>query len=65
MTSKKRIALLDLEGLLFQSIDRSNEKIDWKIISNFNEKHESQMDLGENKFQDFILDYNHQINKTL
>lgn len=36
----------------------SNEKIDWQVITQLNHKYGHALNIGEDKFPDFMLDYN-------
>lgn len=55
---KKKIALLDLGGVVFQSAGRSNDLINWDTIWILNQKYGAEMDLGKRAFPDFLLEYN-------
>jgi FMN phosphatase YigB (HAD superfamily) len=55
---KNKIILLDLGGVVFQSTGLSNQFIDWKIISNLNNVYGHDLNIGRDKFPDFIADYN-------
>lgn len=50
--------LLDLGGVVFNSTGLSNEKIDWKIISQLNHKYGHQLNIGEISAQPFLDEYN-------
>lgn len=50
--------LLDLRGVVFQSTGISNRIIQWDIISQLNERYGHQLNIGEDLFSPFILDYN-------
>jgi len=56
--SKQKITLLDLGGVVFQSTGVSNEKIDWKVITQLNQKYGHELCIGEDKFPDFMEEYN-------
>ena len=53
-----KIILLDLGGVVFQSTGVSNSKIDWAIISALNNKYGYDLNVGKNKFPDFLKEYN-------
>jgi HAD superfamily hydrolase (TIGR01509 family) len=55
---QKRITLLDLGGVVFQSTGISNEKINWTIISQLNHKYGPELDIGKDRFPDFLREYN-------
>ena len=55
---KKKIILLDLGGVVFQSRGISNDNIDWDIIWKLNKKYGPGMDLGGPAFIDFLEEYN-------
>ncbi|MEM8528560.1 MAG: hypothetical protein AAGG68_28235 [Bacteroidota bacterium] len=54
----RKITLLDLGGVVFQSTGISNNEIDWTIISQLNDQYGARMDLGEDVFSDFLSEYN-------
>lgn len=60
---KKKVALLDLGGVVFQSLGKSNKEINWKIVWELNEKY------GPKKeglaFPDFLFEYNKLTNQNL
>ena len=53
---KKKIALLDLGGVVFQMFGKSNKEIDWTIIQQLNEKYGTST--GGLDFPNFLLAYN-------
>lgn len=55
---KKKIALLDLGGVVFQSKGISTKEINWDIIWDLNQKYGAKMDLGGHGFLDFLIEYN-------
>lgn len=61
----QKITLLDLGGVVFRSTGSSNSGIDWNIISQLNKRYGAQMDLGENRFHDFLAEYNEKTQQTL
>ncbi len=56
--SKQKITLLDLGGVVFQSTGVSNEKIDWQVITQLNQKYGHDLNIREDKFPDFMAEYN-------
>ena len=62
---KRRITLLDLGGVVFQSTGISNEKINWEIISRLNNKYGYELNIGKDRFLDFLEDYNELTNQNL
>jgi HAD superfamily hydrolase (TIGR01509 family) len=62
---KKKIALLDLGGVVFQSIGNSNQIINWKVITKLNYKYGYELNTGKEVFPDFLSDYNAITNQTL
>ncbi len=56
--------LLDLGGVAFQSTGKSNDQIDWSIISKLNEKHGHQLNIGEDIYPVFIKEYNELSNQN-
>jgi len=62
---KRRITLLDLGGVVFQSTGISNEKIHWSIISQLNYKYGNALNIGEDKFPTFMSEYNELTNQSL
>ena len=63
--NQHKIALLDLGGVVFQSTGVSNKKINWDIISRLNKKYGNELSLGEDKFPDFLVEYNELSNQSL
>ncbi len=61
----KKIALLDLGGVVFQSTGISNEKIHWDIISQLNHKYGQDLNIGKDLFPTFIMEYNELSKQTL
>ena len=57
--------LLDLGGVVFNSTGVSNAKIDWKIISQLNEKYGHQLNLGDISVAPFLAEYNQITNQDL
>ncbi len=53
-----KITLLDLGGVVFQSTGTSNNTINWKIISALNNKYGHDLNIGANRFPDFLKEYN-------
>jgi len=62
---KKKVVLLDLGGVVFQSRGKSNDQMDWDIIWKLNGKYGAQMDLGGSGFLDFLNEYNELTNQNL
>lgn len=62
---KQKITLLDLGGVVFQSTGISNEIIDWQVITQLNRKYGHELSIGENKFPDFMMEYNTRTNQSL
>lgn len=60
-----KIVLLDLGGVVFQSTGISNKKIDWTIISILNEKYGYELNIGKDRFLDFLKEYNRLTNQQL
>ena len=56
--NKNKIVLLDLGGVVFQSTGKSNELINWKIISQLNNKYGHDLNIGKDKFGAFLKEYN-------
>lgn len=50
----KKITLLDLGGVVFQSTGISNEKIHWETISRLNHKYGYELNVGEDKYPAFL-----------
>ncbi|MEL6718634.1 MAG: hypothetical protein AAFP82_07960, partial [Bacteroidota bacterium] len=61
--NKKKIALLDLGGVVFQMFRKSNREIDWEMIWNLNEKYVTET--GGLDFPNFLLEYNELTKQTL
>ncbi len=62
---KKKIILLDLGGVVFQSTGISNQIINWKVITKLNSKYGYELNIGKDKFPDFLSEYNQLTNQTL
>ena len=60
-----KIVLLDLGGVVFKSSGFSNEKINWNVITKLNYKYGYDLNIGENKFPEFIQEYNSLTNQNL
>ncbi len=54
----RKIVLLDLGGVVFQSSGNSNKKIQWEIINKLNRKYGFDMDIGKDLFKYFLEEYN-------
>lgn len=55
---RKKIALLDLGGVVFQSTGDSNNQINWSVISELNDEYGDELNIGKDRFADFLKDYN-------
>lgn len=53
-----QIIFLDLGGVVFQSTGKSNSQIDWTIITTLNERYGYDLNIGKDKFPEFMADYN-------
>jgi len=62
---QRKITLLDLGGVVFQSTGVSNKKINWEIISRLNKKYGDKLSRGEDKFPDFLNEYNQLTKQSL
>ncbi|MEO0339813.1 MAG: hypothetical protein AAF242_11415 [Bacteroidota bacterium] len=60
-----KVILLDLGGVVFQSTGDSNQKINWPIISKLNHKYGHDLNVGKDKFPDFMDEYNALTNQQL
>ena len=56
--NSQKITLLDLGGVVFQSSGISNEIINWKTILQLNHKYGHELNIGEDRFPDFMKEYN-------
>ncbi len=61
----KKITLLDLGGVVFQSSGISNHLINWKIITSLNHKYGHDLNIGKDLFPDFMKEYNSLTNQSL
>ncbi len=57
--------LLDLGGVVFQSVGRSNARINWPVITALNVQYGHQLNLGEDVFPAFLAAYNEQTSQSL
>lgn len=62
---KRKIILLDLGGVVFQSTGISNKKIQWDVITQLNYKYGHELNIGMDKFPDFLFEYNQLTSQTL
>jgi len=65
MYTHYRHVLLDLGGVVFQSTGVSNPVIHWDIISGLNNKYGHRLNVGEDLFPSFMMDYNKMTNQQL
>jgi FMN phosphatase YigB (HAD superfamily) len=56
---KIKVILLDLGGVVFQSTGTSNEKINWYIISQLNEKYGHDLNIGKYRLSTFLSEYSY------
>lgn len=61
----RKITLLDLGGVVFQSTGISNEKINWPVISGLNVVYGPDLNIGKDRFPDFMKAYNEQTGQNL
>lgn len=61
----RNITLLDLGGVVFQSTGESNERIDWEVITKLNNIYGYELNIGADKFPEFLCDYNIMTNQKL
>jgi FMN phosphatase YigB (HAD superfamily) len=54
----KKLILLDLGGVVFQSDGKSNEIINWEVITLLNGKYSYELNIGKDVFYDFLEEYN-------
>ncbi|MEL6989165.1 MAG: HAD-IA family hydrolase [Bacteroidota bacterium] len=60
-----KVVLLDLGGVVFESTGISNEIIDWKIISELNNKYGADLNKGETTVDQFLKEYNNRTKQHL
>jgi putative hydrolase of the HAD superfamily len=60
-----KTVLLDLGGVVFNSTGKDSNKINWKVISELNEKYGYELDIGKGIFQNFLDEYNLKTNQNL
>jgi HAD superfamily hydrolase (TIGR01509 family) len=65
MLNNIKVILLDLGGVTFQSTGVSNEVIDWKIISQLNNIYGHDLNVGKDRFPEFMKDYNRLTGQSL
>lgn len=63
--SQTKTILLDLGGVVFQSTGKSNEKIDWDIINQLNEKYGHDLNTGKSRLTNFLSEYSYMTNQFL
>ena len=61
----RKITLLDLGGVVFQSSGISNDQINWKIIIELNHKYGHGLNIGKDYFPKFMTEYNAKTNQEL
>jgi HAD superfamily hydrolase (TIGR01509 family) len=61
----RKIILLDLGGVVFQSSGVSDDIIKWDIINKLNHKYSYELNIGKDKFPSFLKEYNEQTNQHL
>lgn len=61
----RKITLLDLGGVVFQSSGISNDLINWSIITALNHKYGHHLNIGKDLFPDFMKEYNGLTNQHL
>lgn len=57
--------LLDLGGVVFESVGKSSPIIDWKIVSALNNKYGHQLNIGTLEATVFLAEYNAQTHQNL
>jgi len=62
---QKKIALLDLGGVVFQSKGDSNSTINWSIIGELNRQYGYELNIGYDRFPAFLKDYNARTQQSL
>lgn len=62
---KKNIIFLDLGGVVFQSTGKSTSQIDWPTITKLNEVYDHDLNIGADKFPEFMVDYNELTSQNL
>lgn len=60
-----KIALLDLGGVVFQSTGKSNDTIDWAVITELNYFYGHDLNIGKDVFPTFMADYNQRTHQQL
>jgi HAD superfamily hydrolase (TIGR01509 family) len=61
----KKLTLLDLGGVVFQSTGKSNERIKWETITLLNGKYGNELNVGKDLFYNFLKEYNEITNQKL
>lgn len=55
---QKKIVLLDLGGVVFESSGISNDRINWSVINQLNAKYGHDLNVGKDLFPSFLVEYN-------
>ncbi len=62
---KIKVILLDLGGVVFQSSGISNNRINWYIINQLNEKYGHDLNIGNCRLSTFVSEYSYLTNQFL
>lgn len=65
MFQQGKFVLLDLGGVVFQSTGISNQRIDWPTITQLNAIYGFDLNIGKDRFPQFIRDYNQRTGQAL
>lgn len=65
MQKQIKNVLLDLGGVVFQSTGRSNQKINWSIITELNAIYGHDLNIGKDRLPEFLIEYNERTNQSL
>lgn len=63
--NKKSPVLLDLGGVVFGSTGKTSPSIDWSVVSALNNVYGHDLNVGKDRFPDFLSSYNQRTGQSL
>ena len=61
----RKITLLDLGGVVFQSTRKTTRQVKWEIIRELSDRYGFELNIGKDKFPKFLSEYNEITNQNL